>query len=294
MKIKEIIKRSIRFVFKGVPVNKIEVNVINLNPSDLLKGKTALITGGSSGIGYSIAKAFVKAGANVIITGRNHEKVLNAAIEIKKYCHHDATSVGMVMDCSNINALDQSFADAISLSPSGRIDILVNNAGTMGKFGGFIKNCSEEEYDSILTTNLKAVFFLSKIVASYMVKESIKGNILNITSSSSLRPCISAYMLSKWGVRGLTEGLARMFAPHGIVVNGIAPGPTATPMLNKNAVDKSFSLPSNLSGRFAHPDEIGNMAVVLASDMGRMVVGDVVYMTGGSGNIMNDDISYNF
>lgn len=294
MKIKEIIKRSVRFILKGVPVNKVEVNVVNLSPSDLLNGKTALITGGSSGIGNSIAKAFVKAGANVIIAGRNREKVLNAAAEIKTFCHDGATSFGMVMDCSNISALDQSFAEALTLSPSGRIDILVNNAGTMGKSGGFIRNCSEEEYDSILTTNLKAVFFLSKIVASYMVKESIKGNILNISSSSSLRPCISAYMLSKWGVRGLTEGLARMFAPHGIVVNGIAPGPTATPMLNKSSIDENYSLPSNLSGRFAHPDEIGNMAVILVSDMGRMVVGDVVYMTGGSGNITNDDISYNF
>lgn len=113
------------------------------------------------------------------------------------------------------------------------IDILVNNAGLVG---GDIRNTSEVDFDKIINTNLKSVFFLSRLIAEDMVKNGIEGNILNIASSSSLRPAISAYTLSKWGVRGLTQGLAKMFAPHGIVVNGLAPGPTATPMLGKKII----------------------------------------------------------
>lgn len=107
---------------------------------------------------------------------------------------------------------------------------MVNNAGVIG---GAIKNTTEEEYDTIMQTNLKAVFFLSQLVGKYMKEKHIEGNILNIASSSSLRPAVSAYTISKWGIRGLTMGLARSLAPYGIVVNGLAPGQTATPMLQK-------------------------------------------------------------
>ena len=126
-----------------------------------------------------------------------------------------------------------------------------------------------------------------------MKENSISGNILNIASSSSLRPAASAYTLTKWGTRGLTLGLAKTFAPYGITVNGIAPGPTATPMLNKKEGD-DLAFPGNPLGRFALPEEIANMAVFLVSDMGRSIVGDIVYMTGGSGLVTFDDVTYNF
>lgn len=167
----------------------------------------------------------------------------------------------------------------------------MNNAGLEG---GNINSCTEEEFDTVINTNMKGVFFLSRIVARYMVKHEIKGNILNICSSSSLRPANSAYAMSKWAVRSLTEGLARMLIPYGIVVNGIAPGPTATPMLMKTGVTEDLSLSNNLIGRYALPEEVANMAVVLVSGMCRMVVGDVLYMTGGSGLIYHEDVSYHF
>lgn len=170
------------------------------------------------------------------------------------------------------------------------IDILVNNAGLIG---GDIRNTSENDFDKILATNLKSVFFLSRFVASDMIKKGIAGNILNIASSSSLRPAISAYTLSKWGIRGLTLGLAKMLAPHGIVVNGLAPGPTATPMLNK--IDYSdIALPSNPIGRYVLPEEIAAMALFLCGPQGRTIVGDIVYMTGGAGIIENNDLNYDF
>lgn len=95
------------------------------------------------------------------------------------------------------------------------------------------------------------------------------------------------------GIRGLTLGLAKMLTPYGITVNGLAPGPTATSMLIKGEI-KEITLDNNPVGRYAMPEEIANMAVVLTSAIGRMVVGDIVYMTGGSGLVTFDDIHYQF
>ena len=143
----------------------------------------------------------------------------------------------------------------------------------------------------VMDTNLRGTIFISRIISENMIRKNIKGNILNICSSSSLRPANTPYVLSKWGLRGYTLGLAKTLIKHGIVVNGLAPGPTATPMLLKENV-KNIALPQNPTGRYALPEEIANMAVVLTSDMGRMVVGEIVYMTGGSGVITFDDVNY--
>ena len=131
-------------------------------------------------------------------------------------------------------------------------------------------------------------------VAKDMIKNKIQGNILNIASASSMRPAISAYHISKWGIRGLTEGLARSLAPYGICVNAIAPGPTATPMLGKNEEDNDIGHPRNLLGRYATPEEIANMAVILVSDMSRTIIGDMIFMSGGGGIITNEDVDFNF
>lgn len=170
------------------------------------------------------------------------------------------------------------------------IDILVNNAGV--NFKG-MPNATEDEYDKVLDTNLKGVFFLSQMFGKYMVTNGIKGNILNIASSSSLRPADSAYTLSKWGIRGLTLGLAKSLAKYGITVNGIAPGPTATPMMIKDG-QTDMSLGRLPLGRYIMPEEISNMAVLLVSDMGRSIMGDIIYMTGGAGILTYDDVPYSF
>lgn len=124
-----------------------------------------------------------------------------------------------------------------------------------------------------------------------MVENKIKGNILNITSSSSLRPAISPYIISKWGERSLTLGMAKKYLPYGIIVNGLAPGSTLTPMLNK-AEDNDLYLDYSPSKRYAAPEEIANLATVLVSKMGRMIVGDTIYATGGAGIITYDDQIY--
>lgn len=265
----------------------IKVEVVTLPVSELLQGRTALITGGTNGIGREIALAFLKAGANVIITSRKGERAKACAKEIMTIAGK-GMAYGIEMDNSVVESFQSKFDAINSMIQKEKISILVNNAGINSS--GFV-SCTEDEFVNVMDTNLKGVYFLSRLFSDYMIENNIQGNILNIASSSSIRPATSAYMLSKWGVRGLTKGMAKILIKDGIVVNGIAPGPTATSMLGKENSDE-IGLSQNPSGRYVMPEEVANMAVVLTSQMGRMIVGDIIYMTGGAGLITFDDITY--
>lgn len=291
MGIKKYLKRGIKYILHGQPIKKVYAQVSYLSPSDMLEGRTALITGGTSGIGFEIAKAFINAGATCIITGRKEEKVIDACAKIDNDVSKKGHIYGLAWDVTDVEGNPQRFNKALELVKGEQIDILVNNAGLVG---GEIKDCTEEKYDSILDTNLKGSFFMAQLVARYMKENGIRGNILNIGSSSSLRPATSAYTVTKWGIRGLTKGLAKILSPYGITVNAIAPGPTATPMLMPNGVKDDISFPTNPLGRFIMPGEIANMAVFLVSNMGRSIIGDMIFMTGGSGVVTYDDVHYSF
>lgn len=280
------IKKIILFILQNIPTKHVTANIVTIPHSRLLENKTALITGGSSGIGYAIAEAFLKSGATVIITGRNIDKMEKAKKDLLEIGNSKNRIYTLVLDNGDIQKFEAKINSLIEKIK--KIDILVNNAGLIG---GNLFHTDEKDYDKIMDTNLKGAFFLSEIIAKHMINNKITGNILNICSSSSVRPANSAYTLSKWGIRGFTLGLAKSLIKYGITVNGIAPGPTATPMLNKNS-DSSIEHKSNPLGRMIHPKEIANMAVILTSDMGKSIVGDIIYMTGGAGLITFDDIKY--
>ncbi len=284
------IKRGLQPILRRLPFHKVTPQIVELKQEGLLQGRAALVTGGTSGIGSAIAKAFLKAGATVVITGRSQKKVDAAVQAIKDELGSSMPLYGLELNMKDANAFDDKFKELLALVPTGQVDILVNNAGVSVDTHAA---SPEEEFDSVLDTNLKGVYFLSYRFAHYFKDNQIKGNILNIASSSSVRPATSAYGLSKWGVRGLTEGLARLLAPHGITVNGIAPGQTATPMMDGVSTENIYH-PTNLIGRYILPVEIANMAVILVSEAGRSIVGDIVYMTGGSGNVTNEDLPYEF
>lgn len=290
MSLANYIKRGIKFILSGIPEKKVCANIAYLSPSKILEGRTALITGGTSGIGFEIAKAFVRAGATCVITGRNEEKIEKACAEIEKELDAKGSIFGKRMDVTSLVAMEEAFKEILCVVPSHSIDVLVNNAGVVG---GEIRDCTEEKYDLILDTNLKGTFFLSQLVARYMRDNHVEGNILNIGSSSSLRPATSAYSITKNAIYGFTKGLAKVLAPYGITVNGIAPGPTATPMLMPNGIKDNLAFPNPL-GRYILPGEIANMAVFLVSSMGKSIIGDMIFMTGGSGVVTFDDVQYNF
>lgn len=243
----------------------------------LLEGKTALITGGSGGIGFAIAKTFLQQGCEVIIAGTSEEKLSKCCDKLS-----DGKAHYIVIDVTDVDSMPEKVRFAADMSSTGRIDILVNSAGLVSHSDFY--HMTEEEYDSIMDVNAKGTYFMSQAVGKMMIEKKIKGHILNVTSSSALRPAWTPYQMSKWAVRGLTLGLADALLPYGIVVNAIAPGPVATPMLGKFEGDSIYNETSP-SGRYAMPEEIAQLAVFMVSDMGNLIVGDTFYMTGGSGTI---------
>lgn len=244
---------------------------------NLLAGRTALITGGSSGIGYAIAKKFLSSGCRVIIAGTNEDKVKNCCDKL------DSKNVrGITLNLLEVSSLKDKIIQSARLFDNACIDTLVNCAGFNPK--KYFFDITEEDYDKTMDTNVKGTFFMCQAMANYMIENKIKGHILNLSSSSALRPAWSPYEMSKWSIRGLTVGLADALIPYGITVNALAPGPTATPMLGKSA-DGDLDLPSNPIGRYATPEEIANLATILVSEMGNLIIGDTLYATGGSGII---------
>lgn len=273
-KIKNIIHGILKLVKEKemYPIPKV------MNRDKILEGKVALITGGSGGIGFAIAKSFVESGCKVIITGTNEEK-------LKENCKKLGGGVNskyMVWNILETKNISNKLEEALEKFEEKRIDILVNSAGIVAKHS--FREITEKEYDTIMDTNAKGTFFMSQAVGEYMIKNKIKGHILNVTSSSALRPAWTPYQMSKWAVRGFTLGLADVLLPYGIVVNAIAPGPVATPMLDKKEGESIYN-ESSPSGRYAVPSEIAELAVFMVSDLGNLIVGDTFYITGGSGTI---------
>lgn len=273
--------KKVKFVAKsGVSVLKskrvVPIQHIT-DESHILEGKVALITGGSGGIGSSIAKSYVESGCKVVITGTKEEK-------LRKYCEELGENAKYVrLDLNEVDKIHQKVEAAIKCF--GRIDILVNSAGihSTEMISDFL-TVSEKEFDDILSTNLKGTFFISQAVCNYMIENKMKGHILNISSSTSLEPAWSPYRLSKWGVRGFTLGLAQKMLKYGIIVNAIAPGSTATSLVGFREGD-SIQTSENKIGRYIIPDEVAYYAKLLVSDLGDMIVGDTLYISGGRGTV---------
>lgn len=256
---------------KIVPVNSI------VDSNLLLKDKVAFITGGNGGIGSAIAEKFVSSGCKVVISGTNEKKLINCCKKIGGDCTY------VVMDISDTATFNNKITEVIG--KYGRIDILVNSAGihTVRPDLDFT-NITEKEYDDVLNVNLKGSYFISQYIAKHMIKEKIKGHILFISSQCALEPAWSPYRISKWGINGLTSGLAQSLLKYGIIVNGIAPGLTATSMQPYIDGDSIFT-DQNPIGRYIMPDEIAEYALLLVSELGNTIVGDTIYMTGGRGII---------
>lgn len=248
-----------------------------VNTTELLKNKVALITGGSGGIGMAIAESFLKNGAKVIIAGTNEKKLNNYVSSLISY---DGCVKHILLNVLEVDSIPTKISEASQLF--GKVDILVNCAGVINKSD--FMHTSVKEYDHIMDINVKGTYFMCQAMSKYMIDNQIKGHILNVSSASALRPAWTPYQISKWAIKGFTLGLADTLLPHGIIVNAIGPGPVATSMLGKEN-DENINNNSNPSGRFIKPEEIANLATFMVSDMGSMIVGDTYYITGGGGTI---------
>lgn len=251
------------------------VNIAYPDYSHLLSGKKILITGGSSGIGLAIAKKCVQCGADVLITGRNREKLENAIVEIgREHCQ------GVIWDISSTDYLELKLDECFSLL--GNISVLINNAGVSpAKFWGEV---DEEEWEKIYSTNLKGPYFLTQAIVKKWESCSTPDyrKVLFISSQGGFVGATYPYRMSKWDIRGLVEGLGKALIKKRIIVNGIAPGVVKTAM-------QSFSLrqgdnlytDQNPISRVILPEEIAELAVFLISDASNAIVGQTIKCDGG-------------
>ena len=240
-----------------------------------LEGKTALITGGGTGIGFAIAEEMADAGASVIIVGRREEKLKEAAEKIGEKCSW------YVFDVTKTEEYEDFFRKLEKKAP---VDILVNNAGINIKKDYF--DFTAEEFDKIMETQAKAPFMLSQTAAKYM-KERKSGCILLISSLASILGMheIQAYTVAKSGMKGLARSLARDLGPYGIRVNSLNPGFVYTDML-KNTNLKTPGRLEEIQNRtpmrgFAKEKDLGMAAAFLASDAAGFITGVCLPIDGG-------------
>lgn len=268
------IKRIVKALAAEVGFGRVETVTIHDRPEDSLRERIALVTGGTSGIGLAIAERLNRAGCLVSIVGTSEERGSVALSRLGD------GSYFVQADVSTEDGAQRALSETKDYFSGRGPDILVNSAGRNGTL--HFPNVTAEEWDRIININLKGLLLVSQVVAKDMIERRCRGNILNVSSVSSFRPASGPYEVSKWGVRGLTLGMADELIKYGIVVNAIAPGPTATPMMGKADGD-SLSLSWNPSGRMADAREIAELAAVLVSDAGRLVVGDTLCAGGGGG-----------
>ena len=269
LKIVKYLKNFIKYMRTG---GVTYVNISQINYGGILQGKKVVVTGGSSGIGYAIARKFVHEGAQVLITGRQIEKLQEA----QKSMDNEFCKI-LKWDISDSKIAKDKIVEAKKIL--GGFDIFVNNAGvyTPKELG----DISEKDWDSVMNTNLKGLYFATQEIVEYYLKSKRKGKIINIVSNRGILGDFGPYGVSKWGVMGLTKGLGRDLISKGILVNGIAPGITAT---NINHIEVSENAYSNESRnkKIGLPEEIAELATFLASDAANHIVGQTIVCDGGA------------
>lgn len=241
------------------------------------ESKVAIVTGGGSGIGSAIAEKFILGGLHTVIVGRDPAKLKSMKDQWGERC---STVAADLTDLGALPGLVAGIAEK-----HGHIDVLVNNAGIHLKKE--FTEVSDAEFQSILMTNVTAVFALSREVAKIMIRQG-GGSIINISSMASQYgiPQVIAYTASKSAVEGMTRAMAVDLSPRGIRVNCIAPGFIATDMSSK-AFDKDRErkqkvLSRTPMGHLGHPSDVGDAAFFLASDAARYVTGVVLPVDGGN------------
>ena len=243
-----------------------------------LSGRTALITGGGSGLGFAMAQGLAEVGALVVLNGRTAAKLDAAADRLRTLGLRAETVVFDVADSADVNRGVAALGARV-----GAIDVLVNNAGVQHRTP--IEDFTDADWQRVMATNLDAPFFMARALIPQM-KARGRGKIVNICSlmSSLARPTTVPYQVSKGGIAMLTRGLAVELAPHGIQVNGIAPGFFRTEMnaaLTNNPEFSSWVEKRTPAARWADPAELAGAAVFLASDAASFVTGQILYVDGG-------------
>lgn len=241
----------------------------------MLKGKTAIVTGGSRGIGAAICKRFAEQGANIaLLFAGNTQKAEETKAALQE--------MGVKAEAYQCNVADAEQVAAVCkqiIKDFGGADILVNNAGiTKDKLVPMMK---VPDFDSVVDTNLKGAFYMIKQLYPVFMKQK-SGKIINISSVSGLmgNPGQTNYSASKAGLIGLTKSVAKELASRNVNCNAIAPGFVATDM-TENLSENNALVDHIPMKRFAQPEDIANLALFLASDQSDYITGEVIRIDGG-------------
>ncbi len=256
----------------------------------MLKGKTTIVTGSTSGIGQGMARALAKAGANVMLNGLGDA----AQIEKDRAAMEQETGSKIAYNGADMTKPDQ-IADLLKQTKEtfGAVDIIINNAGV--QHVAPIDEFPPEKWDLIIAINLSSAFHMTRLAVPYM-KEQGWGRIINLASAHALvaSPFKSAYVAAKHGIAGLTKTVALELGEKNITCNAICPGYVKTPLVEKQIADqaKTRGIPENeviskvilaveATKQFTTVEDIGAMAVLLCSDAGKNITGAVIPMDGG-------------
>ncbi len=253
-----------------------------------LTNKTAIVTGGSLGIGKAIVYRLAEAGGKVLFTGRNKEEIKKSEDEFKKL---NFQVVGLKSDVSVEEDIKKMIDETVSRF--GGLDILVNNAGVYPS--QLVSQMSEEDFKKVIDINLKGVFLASKYGSEMMIKQGKGGKIINISSIAAIHaisPGLAHYVASKHAVWGFTKTLALELAPYNIQVNAIAPGAIATPgvqKMNSGTSQADVDMVKVLEEfmkkipmrRMGEADEIAKVVLFLASEMSSYMTGSQIVVDGG-------------
>ena len=237
-----------------------------------LNNKVVLITGATGGIGGEIAKTMKQAGATVVVTGRNSEKMNK---------EFDDGFIKIISDLSVDGACDKLINDTIETA--GRLDILINNAGITKDT--LLMRMSDEQFDDVINTNLRATFKMCRAAIIPMMKQKY-GRIINMSSIVGVVGGAGQanYAASKAGIIGLTKSIAAEVASRGITVNCVAPGFIKTPMTDVLSDELKKTYLSQIpAGRFGEPIDVANACVFLASDEASYINGQTIHINGGMG-----------
>ena len=272
MSVLSSLKRAIRYIVKGVPNRVITTAQISyLQSGNILAGSKIIVTGGSRGLGFAMARKFMAEGAEVLIAGRNAEKLEQSAAEIG--CKY------LQLDMRNIGEFHEFIQHSARLM--GGLNCLVNNAGISLHENSFL-DVTREQWDQQFDTNLRGPFFLTQEFIRFCQQESVGGtkNVLFISSETSTTVDERPYGLTKCALNSLIQGLAYRYVRDGYRINGIAPGITISDMIGvKNTGDLACG--NEVTARYYLPEEVAEMAAFLLSDLSNTLNGQILVTNEG-------------
>jgi len=241
-----------------------------------LQGKVAVVTGGSRGIGRAVATVLAREGAVITLCARDRVLLEKVAAELES---SGAQALAVQADVTRASEVEQMIGACVERF--GQVDILVNNAGITRD--NLLLRMKDEEWDAVLSTNLKGVFQCTRAVLRPMIKQR-SGRIINLTSVVAVmgNPGQANYVAAKAGIIGLTKATAREVASRGITANAVAPGFIETDMTHALDPELQEQMRSQIPlGRFGRPEDVAELVAFLASDRAAYITGQVIHLNGG-------------